>query len=153
MSPTDDSVIRFHKDPGMVSDWSNIAERTYDLLAVLEFCASEEMGYGPRARAKIRELHDWIDATGCGDELLFGDDESPAVGRPEVTAALRRMPLWARLYALEHACKDDFAAAHRREFESDGRKGLLSKWRRTMTRLKSLAEEIKAVGSAEASNT
>ena len=149
MSPTHDSVLHFHKNPGMVTEWSNIAERTYDLLAILKFCASDQMGYGPQARAKIRELHNWIDATGCGDELLTGDEEPSAIGRPEIVAALRKMPLWARLHALEDACKDDFAGAYQRQLTSDGRKGPLSKWRRTMTRLKVLAEEIKALGNTE----
>ena len=39
----DDDIIPFHKNPGFLGEWSNVAASTYDLLTILRYCASDEM--------------------------------------------------------------------------------------------------------------
>ena len=75
--PDDESMLCFRKDPGFIGDWSNVAEQTYDLLAILRYCASDEMNYKPEAKAKIQALHDWIESTGCGDDLTEASNMYP----------------------------------------------------------------------------
>ena len=43
----DDNMIPFYKNHGFSGDWSNVIESTYDLLRILEYCASDEMDYTP----------------------------------------------------------------------------------------------------------
>ena len=56
----DNNMIPFYKNHGFSGDWSNVIESTYDLLRILEYCASDEMDYTPEAKGKIKELIDWI---------------------------------------------------------------------------------------------
>ena len=44
----DDNMIPFYKDHGFTGEWSNVIESTYDLLRILEYCASDEMNYTSR---------------------------------------------------------------------------------------------------------
>ena len=57
-------MIPFYKNRGFSGDWSNVIESTYDLLRILEYCASDEMDYTPAAKEKIQELIDWIHTAG-----------------------------------------------------------------------------------------
>ena len=56
----DDNMIPFYKNHGFSGDWANVIESTYDLLRILEYCASDEMDYTPEAKEKIKELIGWI---------------------------------------------------------------------------------------------
>ena len=46
----DDDIIPFHKNPGFLGEWSNVAASTYDLLTILRYCASDEMDYRPEVK-------------------------------------------------------------------------------------------------------
>ena len=59
-SKEDDNLIPFYKTHGFIGEWSNVIESTYDLLRVLEYCASDDMNYTPEAKEKIQELINWI---------------------------------------------------------------------------------------------
>ena len=56
--PLDDSVIPFRKCSGHLGELSNVIESTYDLLAILEYCVSDEMNYTPETKQKIQDLID-----------------------------------------------------------------------------------------------
>ena len=65
----DDNVIPFYKDHGFIGDWSNVIESTYDLLRILEYCASDKMNYTAETKEKIQELIDWIRSAGDEGKL------------------------------------------------------------------------------------
>ena len=63
----DKDALIFHKNHGFMAPWDNVIESTYDLLRILDYCASDEMDYTPEAKVKIKDLHDWIDEA-AGEE-------------------------------------------------------------------------------------
>ena len=58
----DGNIIPFYKKHGFIGEWSNVIESTYDLLRILEYCASDEMNYTPEAKKQIQVLIDWINS-------------------------------------------------------------------------------------------
>ena len=75
----DDNIIPFNKNHGFIGEWSNITERTYDLLQILEYCVSNEMNYTPEAKQKIQELIDWLRAAANVEGKLTDASNYPGV--------------------------------------------------------------------------
>lgn len=73
---TDDNVIPFRKDHGFDGEWSNVMESTYDLLRILEYCASDEMNYTAEAKVQIRGLFNWINSAEKKGELTHATNFS-----------------------------------------------------------------------------
>ena len=76
----DDVVLHFRTNHGFLSDFSNVAESTYDLLAILRYCVSDKMDYTEEAKAEIQKLIDWIEKpdsplTTASSLPSLGDDE------------------------------------------------------------------------------
>ena len=73
----DGNTLTFCKNHGFVGDWSNVIESTYDLLRILEYCASDDMNYTPEAKEKIRELTNWIRDASEEEGLLTSASNLP----------------------------------------------------------------------------
>ena len=73
----DDDIIPFHKNPGFLGEWSNVAASTYDLLTILRYCASDEMDYRHEVKQKIQELIDWMEKTASGQGGLTDASNFP----------------------------------------------------------------------------
>ena len=65
----DNNIIPFYKNHGFAGEWSNVIESTYDLLKILEYCASDEINYTPETKKKIQELIDWLNKAADEGEL------------------------------------------------------------------------------------